>query len=629
MAQFQKKKKGAVQPRAKKIKYVPLQKESPYKNLLPLLFILPAVFLAFSPIFSNGFTNWDDPDLIIENPLIRSLSFENIRAIFTTFYFGNYQPLHLLSYAIEYQFWGLNPLGYHAVSLILFLIITSLVYYFIFQISNKNKTVAIIAALLFGINAMRVESVAWAAERKDMLYAVFYVAALITYVKYIHTRQNPDKKLKIRYLIYTFLFFILSVFSKVMAVSLVGALVMIDFYFARKVSLLLVVEKIPFVLVSVALGLTQINATTSTNTIDTSALFVFSDRLLIVSRNLMFYVYKMLAPVNLSAFYPYPPKAPGIPWPPEFYIAPVFLLIMLALLIWSFRKTRVFVFCAGFFVSALALVLQYIAIGPTLFNERYSLIPAIALSFALAYGVDFLITRFPGYKYIFFGATGLYLAVMFYLTFTHCAVWKTSLTLWNDVLEQFPNASLPLNNRGKYYGSDLGNTTLAMVDLSNSIRADPKYDKAYNNRGIVYSMTGKFDSAIADFNVAIRLNDKYYEAIVNRAITYAQINKPDLAVIDFTRSMELDPVRASAYYFDRGICYIRMNKPEKALEDYNSGLAAHPGRLEYYLQRSQAYFLLGKFSEAFNDVQLARNSGIKVEDAYYDQLKKAAGKQVK
>jgi protein O-mannosyl-transferase len=626
MTQFQQKKKSAGPLQRQKTKQIPVKKEFRYKNLLPLTVILPLVFMAFYPILGNGFTNWDDPDLILDNPLIRSLDFEHIRKIFTTFYFGNYQPLHLFSYAIEYHFWGLNPLGYHAVSLFLFLITTSLVYYFIFQISNKNLTVAIIAVLLFGINAMRVESVAWAAERKDMLYALFYVAGLIAYVTYIQKLKETSGGLKIRYLVYTFLFFILSVFSKVMAVSMVGALVMIDFYYARRISVRMVLEKLPFVAVSIFLGLTQINATASTGTIDISNQFSFYDRMLIVSRNLMFYVYKMLAPVNLSAFYPYPPKAPGIPWPAEFYIAPVFLIIMLALLLWSMRKTRLFVFCAGFFVSALALVLQYIAIGPALFNERYSLIPAIALSFALAFGIDSLASRYPAAKNILFGATGLYLLAMFYLTFARCSVWQTSLTLWDDVLKQFPDAPLPLNNRGKYYGSELGNTAMAMVDLTASIRANPKYDLAYNNRGIVYSMTGKFDSAIEDFSQAIRLNGSYYEAIVNRAITYAQTNKHDLAIPDFTRSMELDPAKASIYYLDRGICYIRLNQPEKALEDYNLGLAFHPERMELYLQRSQAYYLLGKFTEAYRDVKLARDSGVRVEDAYFNQLRQAAGK---
>ena len=203
--------------------------KSGYKLPHPLWFILPVVAIAFFPILNNGFVNWDDPDFILGNPLIRRLDFDNIHKIFTTFCAGNYQPLQILAYAIQYHFWGLNPAGYHAVSLILFLGITSLVYFFIYRISSKNITIAIIATLLFSINAMRVESVAWASEHKDMLYVLFYVAALITYIKYILNDKEQAPGWKHKYLLYTFVLFGFSVLSKVMAVSLVGALVMLDY----------------------------------------------------------------------------------------------------------------------------------------------------------------------------------------------------------------------------------------------------------------------------------------------------------------------------------------------------------------------------------------------------------------
>jgi protein O-mannosyl-transferase len=625
MHKNQQKKAPVIQQPKGKPKKVLIQNESLLKTLQPLLFILPVVFVAFFPILNNELTNWDDPDLILDNPLIRDFSMHGIKALFSTFYFGNYQPLHLLSYMIEYHFWGLNPAGYHAVSLILFLITTALVYYFTYQISNKNKTVAIIATLLFAVNAMRVESVAWAAERKDMLYALFYVAALIAYVKYVVAQKEPGKGLQIKYLLYAFLFFILAVFSKVMAVSVVGPMVLLDYFYARKLSMRLIFEKVPFVVVSFIIGITQIKATASAGTIDKSDLFNFTDRLLIVCRNLMFYFYKMLVPVKLSAFHPYPDRLPGSPWPAEFYIAPFFVLILLILVIWSFRKTRIVIFSIGFFVSALALVLQYVAIGPAMFNERYSLIPAIALSFGLASGVWFLISRFPDLKFVFWGSTGLYLVVMFYLTFTRCDVWQTSLTLWDDALEQYPHASMPLNNRGKYYGKDLGNTTQAMIDLSAAIKYNKEFEQPFSNRGIVYCLNGKFDSAISDFNNAIRIKSDYYEAISNRGIAYAQTRRPALALIDFSKCIELKPGKYDVY-LNRGFCYLQLNQPEKALLDFNEGLRLNPSYADFYLRRSQAYFNLKRYPEAYSDVQTARNSGVKVDNAYFDQLKKAAGK---
>lgn len=576
------------------------RKESKYQKFLPLLFILPLVFIAFYPSLNNGFTNWDDESLILNNPLIRDLSAENIGKIFTTFYFGNYQPLHLVSYAVEYNLWQLNPAGYHAVSLILFLITTSLVYYFIYLISGKNKTIAIVATLLFSLSPMRVESVAWAAERKDMLYALFYVASLIAYVNYITVRDGghggvkkdeEDAGYRIKYLVYSFVFFVFAVFSKVMAVSIVGAMVMLDYFYARKITIRLILEKIPYVALSIFLGLVQIRATASTATIDVSSQFTFFDRILIVCRNLMFYFYKMIVPANLSAFYPYPPKTGEIPWPVEFYIAPLFFILLLVVVIWLFRKKRVVVFCIGFFVSALALVLQYIAIGPTMFNERYSLIPAIALSFGLASGIWYLVTRFSSIKYYIFGATGLYVMIMMYLTMIRCEVWQNSLTLWDDVLNQFPQVALALNNRGEYNGKVLGKMPAALEDFNVSIRADPAFEKAYSNRGIVYAMQGKTDLALADFSTAINLKNDYYEALFNRGLIYAQQNKPELAIPDFDRCIQL--------------------RPEEAM---------------LYANRSQAYARSGDYQKAFSDIEVARNSGFQVDTAYYRQLKEMVGK---
>jgi len=566
-------------------------KESKYRKFFPLLFILPLVFIAFYPSLNNGFTNWDDESLIINNPLIRNLNAENIGKIFTTFYFGNYQPLHLVSYAVEYNFWQLNPSGYHAVSLVLFLITTALVYYFIYLISGKNTTIAIIATLLFSLSPMRVESVAWAAERKDMLYALFYVASLIAYVKYLTKKEIRDTGYGIKYLLLSFLFFVFAVFSKVMAVSIVGAMVMLDYFYARKITIRLILEKIPYVALSIFLGLVQIRATASTATIDVSSQFTFFDRILIVCRNLMFYFYKMIVPVNLSAFYPYPPKTGEIPWPVEFYIAPLFAILLLVLVIWLFRKNRVVVFCIGFFVSALALVLQYIAIGPTMFNERYSLIPAIALSFGLASGIWYLIHRFSSWKPYILSGTGLYLLIMTYLTLMRCEVWQNSLTLWDDVLNQFPRVALALNNRGEYNGKVLGKMPAALEDFNASIKADPAFEKAYSNRGIVYAMQGKADLALADFSTAINLKSDYYEALFNRGLIYAQQNKPELAIPDFDRCIQL--------------------RPEEAM---------------LYANRSQAFARNGDYQKAFSDIEVARNSGFQVDTAYYRQLRELVKK---
>ena len=223
---------------------------------------------------------------------------------------------------------------------------------------------------------------------------------------------------------------------------------------------------------------------------------------------------------------------------------------------------------------------------------------------------------------------------MFYLTFARCDVWQNSLTLWNDVLKQFPTQATALNNRGKYYGKDFGsqfagkdNKTYqaymdsALMDFNASIKNEPTYELAYNNRGIVYLIQGRFDLALKDFDEAIKLNPKYFEAILNRGVAYLQKGLPQQALADFNVGLSLE--KSEDAYNNRGICYLQLNQLDSALNDFNSALIMDPNKPELYFRRSEVYYKKARYKEAFSDVELARNNGVNVPDDYYKQLQNA------
>ncbi|MEO8147003.1 MAG: tetratricopeptide repeat protein [Bacteroidia bacterium] len=593
-----------------------LPSESWFQKLLPLLILLPVIFIAFFPSLNNDLTNWDDPSYLPENPLIRTLDGASIKRIFTENYFGNYQPLHILSYAIEYHFYGLNPKGYHTTSVIMFVMACALVYWFILLLSN-NKIIAAITTSLYGLNAMRVESVAWAAERKDLMYLVFLVASLIAYLYYI--RKDESYK----YLLFSFLLFTLSIYSKVMAASIIGPMIMLDYYIGRKFSVKLVLEKVPYVLLSFYMGWKQVSAVKESGTIDTSNVFSFGEKILIACRNLIFYPIKLIAPVNLSAFYPYPPKTAQTSLPWEFYLCGVLVVILAVLLFMSAKKTKLFLFCGGFFVSTIALVLQLMPVGPTMFSERYSLVPGIAFAFLLASGIYYLIENKPDLKNLVYGVLGVYLCFLFYTTFQRCKVWNDSLTLWDNVLEQYPKVATALNNRGKHYGEHLQKYDEAMRDLTASIQADPNYELAYNNRGIVYSIRKQFDLAIKDFDQAIRLKPNYMEAIHNRAISLANSKQFDRAITDFTRIIRENPDKEESYVA-RGYTYLQVGKFNEGLQDLNRAIQLNPNDGNAYVNRSQAMYYLKRYKEALADVQMATSLGAQIDPNYRNQIEAAA-----
>jgi len=588
-------------------------------NLFWLCCILLLTFIVFFPALNNALTNWDDPHYLNDNPLIRKLNAENIKRIFTEVFFGNYQPLHIFSYAIEYHFYKLNPAGYHTTSVIMHLIVTALVYRFIYLLSG-NSLVALLTALLFGIHPLHVESVAWAAERKDLLYGMFFIGALIMYVKYIKSDG------KYRFLFFSFLFFTLSIFSKAMAASLPPVLVVIDIYFARKLNWKLVLEKVPFFALAFLFGYISAHTAAETGQVSLNV-FSLPERILIANFNLLAYVCKLILPINLSSFYPYPARVDGhLAW--YFYVAPVVVATLLYLVIRSFRKNRVLFLGAGFFVTCIILVLQLFPVGPTIISERYSYLPSIGFFFVVAWAFDLVIKNKPGTKMLMTAVLGVYCLFLSVTTYARCDVWKDSMTLWNNVLEQFPNVGMALNNRGNIYGKERGDLDRAMADFNRSIQYDPGYENAYVDRGIVYCLRGRFDLAIPDFNKALEMKSDYFDARFNRGIALTQMSQFEKAIEDFT-ILEKDYKSDERVYMSRGRAYALSKRYPEALSDLNRALEINPDYPEAYYNRASVLYNTQRYQEAYADVVRAREMGYKVEDNYYETIRQAAHKVIR
>lgn len=537
--------------------------EADNKYWLYLSGILFLTAIVFFPILKNGFTNWDDPTYITNNPLIKGLSASNIKRIFSEVYFANYQPLHILSYCIEYHFFKMNPAGYHTVSLIMHLINVILVFFFVRKLSDNN-IIALATCLLFAINPLRTESVAWVAERKDLLYSMFFFAALIFYMNYIKGAENDvreNQKLQTKYLIYAFLFFVLSVFSKAMAVSLVPVLFLLDFYVGRKFGLRSVLEKIPFLILAIIMGLVSVNASKEEGSIDTSTNYSFIDRLIFACHNLLQYIIKSVVPYNQSAYYQYPEKVSGS-LPVQYYVAGLIAIALAVFAFYSLKKGKQFFFAITFFVVTVFLVLMIIPVGPTIFSERYSYIPSVGLFFLLvSYAYNFVAIK-PEIKTIALILLGIVSCTYAYLTYERCKVWKDSITLWSDAVKQFPKAPHALNNRGDAY-FQAGQFEPALVDFTEAIKANNTYAQAYYNRGNAYGQMGKAKEAFADLNVAIKLDSKNADAYNKRGQANGVLGNFDAAINDFNTALQLKPALTEVY-FNLGITYLNANRKDLA-----------------------------------------------------------------
>jgi len=536
---------------------------------LPLLGIIPLTFILFAPGIGNGFTNWDDPTYILDNPLIREFSITNIKKIFTEVYFANYQPLHIFSYAIEYQFFKDNAAGYHVISILMHLVCTVLVSWLAWLIT-RDGLVPAIAALFFGIHPMHMESIAWAAERKDMLYAMFFFLSLIWYVKYI---QSGEKRL---YLIYAFLFFTLSIFSKTMAACLVPMLILFDFFYRRKISTGVIVEKIPFFLVAFVMGIVAVLSAKESGSIDTNESFSFLERMLFACNNLFMYFFKLVIPINLSAYYPYPEKTGGLlPW--NYYVSPVFVIALVAGCIYSLKHTRYIFLLIGFFVISIFLVLQLLPVGPAIFSERYSYIPSAGFFMLLALGLSRIMENkrpfLKSMKNAMIAVTGVWCMWLCVVTWQRNAVWKDSIALWNDVISQFDKALHAYNNRADAFYKT-GNYEGAIRDLSMAISLNERYALAWYNRGNAYGQLGKFNEAWNDLNRALQLEPDNADALNKRGQANAVLGNRDDAFSDFNRAASLDPTNPEIHY-NIGITWVNSGNTAEACKSLSRAVGMH------------------------------------------------------
>ena len=243
---------------SKKKKPANTGKEAPW---IALLLVLVASAITWFPSVKNDFVNWDDIIYIMNNDMIHSFSLENISKIFSTYWMGNYHPFAILSFTFDYQFFKITPQGYHFHNMVLHLVNTALVYFFCFHLMNRRVGIATVAALLFAVHPMHVESVAWISERKDLLYTMWFLMALIAYLFYC---RNKDFK----YLGLSLILFLFSLLSKAQAVTLPLSLLALDYFLNRKFTVKTLAEKIPFFLLSLVFGIIAIYAQKADNSIN-------------------------------------------------------------------------------------------------------------------------------------------------------------------------------------------------------------------------------------------------------------------------------------------------------------------------------------------------------------------------
>ncbi|MDD5269732.1 MAG: tetratricopeptide repeat protein [Candidatus Omnitrophica bacterium] len=543
-----------------------------------LFTILLATFISFYPCLENGFTQWDDNHLVTENRLIRDISPRGIIRIFSTANNSNYNPLTLVSYAVEYRLAGLgDPFVFHATNLGLHLLNSILVFWLIYLIS-RSAAVSVITALLFGIHPMHVESVAWIAERKDVLYSFFFLSSLVAYLYY--TEKSRKKGLYCLSLC----LFLLSMLSKSMAVTMPAVLLLVDYLRRRKMDGKALLEKAPFFAIAFIIGAAGYFAQRESGALS-QAYFGPAKNAMVAVYGLGFYLKKLFFPTGLSAFYPYPAGA-GAAIAGMFFASLPLLFAAAAAVIVSARYTRKAVFGALFFIVVISPVLKFIPLGRAIAADRYVYIAYIGLFYVIAEGLCFFCRRGAAPKFIISAAAAAAICFLSYLTWQRCFAWKDDISLWNDALKLYPSTEA-------YFGRGVGHANAgriddAMRDYNKALEYDPYLSDIYVNRGVLYAAMGQAEKALEDYSTAIVLSPGSYKPYYNRGLIYAAIGDYERSARDFSEAIKLKPDYAEAYS-NRGASFGNMGRGKEAIIDFEKALKIDPG-CEEALRNRAAYY---------------------------------------
>jgi len=528
-----------------------------------LAVVLVATALAYLPSLGNGFTNWDDTSYVHENPWIAEPS-APLGGLFSAYHMGNYHPLTLLSFVADHALFGLDPRGYHAVNLVLHLLVTAGVFVLV-RLLTSRLDAPFVAALLFGLHPLHVESVAWISERKDLLYTLFYLGALICWV--IRNRRRGSAGLYVASL----LLFVLALGSKALAVTLPVVLLLVDRLLGRALTPRALLDKLPYFAVALVGGLVAIDAQASMQAVLGQEVVGLGARAIVGGYGLAMYLGKLVAPLGLSALYPYPSGlSDGLP---AGYVAAALVagLLVLLLLLARRRFPRLF-FGGAFFLVTLAPVLQFLPVGGAVMADRYAYLPSVGISYLVGLGWSVWAEREGqrtlGRRVV---ATLLlaYLVVLGGLTWQRTRVWHDSVTLWNDVIDKAPTAAL-----------------------------------AYFNRGSAWGARGDHERAVADFTEVLRLFPTDADSYLNRGRAQDRLGRPDLAVQDFTSAIDLNPDDAASWH-GRGRAFVLLGDPERGLGDLDRALSLDPLDKATWVDRAVARGRIGRTSEAIDDLDAA------------------------
>jgi tetratricopeptide (TPR) repeat protein len=590
--------------------------------LLALLLGLVTLAL-YWPATRHEFINYDDQLYVTDNTHVQAgLTWESVKWAFLNAdsKFGYWHPLTLLSHMLDCQMYGLNPWGHHLTSILLHALNTVLVFLLLRRLTGAVWRSAAVAAL-FGWHPLHVESVAWVAERKDVLSACLGLLSLLFYTRYAKKQKKVnevqpvlDSRLSTFDYALSLFFFALGLMSKPMLVTLPFVMLLLDWWPINRASgwRRLVPEKIPFFAVAAVAGVMTFAMSKQTGALASDEVLSWGARSANALVSYCRYLGKLFWPADMAVFYPHPGH-----WPvKEVLLAGMLLTGLSAWCFWQRRRHPFLLMGWLWFIGTLVPVIGLLQVGNFSMADRYSYIPSLGLFIMVIWGAHEM-TRGWRYQVTGLAAAGSVVMILLMgLTRQQVGYWQDSETLFRHAIAATENNCLAYNELG---GSlfNKGQTDDAITQFQEAIRLKPDYLQAYNNLGNALVQAGRMDEAISQFQTITRLRPDFAEGHYNLGDTLAKKGLKDDAIREFREAIRLKPDYPEPHN-NLGDNLYSQGKVDEAIPQFEEALRLKPDYAEAHYNLGTALASKGwmdgaisQFEEALRlkpDYAAARNN---------------------
>ena len=563
-----------------------------YRFILICVFLIAAIVAVYWPVYFYKFLKYDD-DLYVTNNLNvhLGLNFKSIHWAFTSGYASNWHPVTWISHMIDYQLFKNWAGGYHLMNVFFHILNTLILFYVLMRMTGAVWPSAFVAAA-FALHPLHVESVAWIAERKDLLSTFFWLLTMWAYVRYV---KNP----KLKWYLAAIVLFMMGLMSKPMLVTLPFVLLLLDYWpLQRKFSKWLLIEKIPFFICSfVSSVITYFVQQRGGATIAVEILGL-KTRIANAVISCFEYISKMIWPSHLAALYPHPGDAFSVT---KAVISGLLLVIASIIFIYLSRRRRYFTVGWLWYLGTLVPVIGLVQVGVQSMADRYTYVTLTGLFIIVAFGANEFI---PKLRYRNFILSCLAVVVLIGWAFTasvQLKYWKDSLSLFEHALNVTENNPLMIENYATYL-SELGRFDEAIVQSNKFLKMKPNSAEAHNNLGSIFLQTGKTDQAIEQFRLAIKCNPGLPQAFLNLASALKKQGKPQDAIEYYKQAAKVKPDYVDAY-LNLAITLDELKKSDQAIEYFNKALEFDPGNVFVHGHLGMALAAVGKTDEAIKEIR--------------------------